>query len=141
MEIQIWGITGNQYNFSRESKLVERAKALKVNAGTEPDADLGPVISKQVTVKFFDRILKLILIVMKSSITFHFWTLIKDIYVGNSVQAKERICKLVQSGVESGARLLLDGRNIVVYFSLIILFLFYNLNYYLVHGSIVTALH
>ena len=33
----------------REDKLVERAKALKVTAGTEPDADLGPVISKQVT--------------------------------------------------------------------------------------------
>ncbi|KAK3009290.1 hypothetical protein RJ639_014333 [Escallonia herrerae] len=31
----------------REDKLVERAKALNVNAGTEPDADLGPVISKQ----------------------------------------------------------------------------------------------
>ncbi|XP_020220317.2 methylmalonate-semialdehyde dehydrogenase [acylating], mitochondrial isoform X2 [Cajanus cajan] len=58
-----------------ESKLVERAKALKVNAGTEPDADLGPVISKQ---------------------------------------AKERIHRLIQSGVESGARLVLDGRNIVV---------------------------
>lgn len=29
-------------------------------------------------------------------------------------QAKERICQLIQSGVESGARLLLDGRNIVV---------------------------
>ncbi|KAH9696974.1 methylmalonate-semialdehyde dehydrogenase (acylating) [Citrus sinensis] len=58
-----------------EDKLVERAKALKVNAGTEADADLGPVISKQ---------------------------------------AKERICRLIQSGIESGARLLLDGRNIVV---------------------------
>ncbi|MED6151696.1 Methylmalonate-semialdehyde dehydrogenase [acylating], mitochondrial [Stylosanthes scabra] len=58
-----------------EAKLVERAKALKVNAGTEPDTDLGPVISKQ---------------------------------------AKERIHRLVQSGVDSGARLLLDGRNIVV---------------------------
>lgn len=34
--------------FFREDKLVERAKALKVNAGTEPVADLGPVISKQV---------------------------------------------------------------------------------------------
>uniref|UniRef100_A0A2P2LJD7 methylmalonate-semialdehyde dehydrogenase (CoA acylating) n=1 Tax=Rhizophora mucronata TaxID=61149 RepID=A0A2P2LJD7_RHIMU len=33
---------------SWENKLVERAKVLKVNAGTEPDADLGPVISKQV---------------------------------------------------------------------------------------------
>jgi len=35
--------------FSRETKIIERAKALKVNAGTEPDADLGPVISKQVS--------------------------------------------------------------------------------------------
>ncbi|KAK7328081.1 hypothetical protein VNO77_22177 [Canavalia gladiata] len=58
-----------------ESKLVERAKTLKVNAGTEPDADLGPVISKQ---------------------------------------AKERIHRLIESGVENGARLVLDGRNIVV---------------------------
>ncbi|OMO85283.1 Methylmalonate-semialdehyde dehydrogenase [Corchorus capsularis] len=60
---------------SWETELVERAKALKVNAGTEPDADLGPVISKE---------------------------------------AKERICRLIQSGVDSGAKLLLDGRNIVV---------------------------
>ncbi|KAL2343864.1 hypothetical protein Fmac_005149 [Flemingia macrophylla] len=58
-----------------EAELIDRAKALKVNAGTEPDIDLGPVISKQ---------------------------------------AKERIHKLVQSGIESGAKLLLDGRNIVV---------------------------
>lgn len=34
--------------FSREEGLIERAKALKVNAGTEPGTDLGPVISKQV---------------------------------------------------------------------------------------------
>lgn len=60
---------------SWERQLIERAKALKVNAGNEPDADLGPVISKQ---------------------------------------AKERICSLIQSGVESGAKLLLDGRNIKV---------------------------
>lgn len=58
-----------------EEELVNRAKALKVNAGTEVGADLGPVISKE---------------------------------------AKDHICRLVQSGVESGARLLLDGRNIVV---------------------------
>ncbi|XP_057978207.1 methylmalonate-semialdehyde dehydrogenase [acylating], mitochondrial-like isoform X2 [Malania oleifera] len=58
-----------------EGKLVERAKALKVNAGSEQDADLGPVISKK---------------------------------------AKEQICRLIQIGVESGARLVLDGRNIVV---------------------------
>ncbi|KAK3185217.1 hypothetical protein Dsin_032503 [Dipteronia sinensis] len=58
-----------------EDKLVERAKALKVTAGTEPDADLGPVISKQ---------------------------------------AKERIHRLIQAGFESGAKLLLDGRNIMV---------------------------
>ncbi|KAJ9705582.1 hypothetical protein PVL29_003582 [Vitis rotundifolia] len=60
---------------SWEDKLVERAKALKVNAGIEPDAELGPVISKQV---------------------------------------KERICRLIQAGVDSGARLVLDGRNIEV---------------------------
>lgn len=58
-----------------EDKLVDRAKSLKVNAGTALDADLGPVISKQ---------------------------------------AKERICNLIQSGVEAGGRLVLDGRNIVV---------------------------
>ncbi|XP_031383495.1 methylmalonate-semialdehyde dehydrogenase [acylating], mitochondrial [Punica granatum] len=58
-----------------EEKLVELAKSLKVNSGLEPDADLGPVISKQ---------------------------------------AKERICKLIQSGVDDGARLLLDGTDIVV---------------------------
>uniref|UniRef100_A0A803MC99 Aldehyde dehydrogenase domain-containing protein n=1 Tax=Chenopodium quinoa TaxID=63459 RepID=A0A803MC99_CHEQI len=30
-------------------KLVEQAKVLNVNAGTEPDADIGPVMSKQVS--------------------------------------------------------------------------------------------
>lgn len=34
--------------FAREEKLTSCAKALYVTAGTEPDADLGPVISKQV---------------------------------------------------------------------------------------------
>ncbi|KAG4399651.1 hypothetical protein GLYMA_08G276400v4 [Glycine max] len=58
-----------------EEKLVQRAKLLRVNAGTNPSADIGPVISKE---------------------------------------AKERICRLVQSSVENGARLLLDGRDIVV---------------------------
>ncbi|KAJ1434893.1 Methylmalonate-semialdehyde dehydrogenase [Sesbania bispinosa] len=58
-----------------EDKLIERARALKVNAGTEPDTDLGPVINKQ---------------------------------------AKEHTCRLIQKGVESGAKLVLDGRNIVV---------------------------
>ncbi|CBI40848.3 unnamed protein product, partial [Vitis vinifera] len=57
-----------------EEELVACAKALKVNAGTEPGADLGPVISKE---------------------------------------AKDRICRLVQNDVGSGARLVLDGRNIV----------------------------
>jgi malonate-semialdehyde dehydrogenase (acetylating)/methylmalonate-semialdehyde dehydrogenase len=35
-------------DLSREEELVERAKELKVNAGTDPDADLGPVITKEV---------------------------------------------------------------------------------------------
>lgn len=54
---------------------MERARKLKVTAGIEPTADVGPVISKQ---------------------------------------AKDRICNLVQSGVESGARLVLDGRDVQV---------------------------
>ncbi|KAI5661310.1 hypothetical protein M9H77_20633 [Catharanthus roseus] len=58
-----------------EEKLVERAKALEVNAGTEPSADIGPVISKQV---------------------------------------KERISRLIQTSIDAGARLVLDGRPIVV---------------------------
>ncbi|XP_004288501.1 PREDICTED: methylmalonate-semialdehyde dehydrogenase [acylating], mitochondrial-like [Fragaria vesca subsp. vesca] len=58
-----------------ECELVERAKALKVNVGTDPSADVGPVITKEV---------------------------------------KDWICRLVQSSVESGARLLLDGRNVMV---------------------------
>lgn len=31
---------------------MKRAKSLKVNAGTEPDADLGPVISKQASILY-----------------------------------------------------------------------------------------
>jgi hypothetical protein len=34
------------------------------------------------------------------------------------LQAKERIHRLIQNGVESGARLVLDGRNIVVLFGI-----------------------
>lgn len=55
--------------------LEERAKKLKVNAGDQPNADLGPVISPE---------------------------------------AKKRICDLVQSGVDEGAQLLLDGRDVKV---------------------------
>lgn len=40
------------WSFSREDKLVERAKALKVDAGTEAGVDIGPVISKQVDTWF-----------------------------------------------------------------------------------------
>nr|AQM36715.2 aldehyde dehydrogenase [Crocus sativus]AWN56747.1 aldehyde dehydrogenase 6 [Crocus sativus]AWO14303.1 aldehyde dehydrogenase 6B2 [Crocus sativus] len=60
---------------SWEDEIIKRASALKVNAGVEPETDLGPVISRQ---------------------------------------AKDRICRLVQSGIDSGARVVLDGRNIVV---------------------------
>ncbi|KAL9252771.1 Methylmalonate-semialdehyde dehydrogenase [acylating], mitochondrial-like protein [Drosera capensis] len=59
----------------REEKLVQRAKALKVNGGTDSDADIGPVVSKE---------------------------------------TKDRLCSLVQSAVERGARLILDGRDIMV---------------------------
>ena len=56
-------------------ELVQRAKALKVNAGVEPGTDVGPVISRQ---------------------------------------AKARIEQLIASGVEEGAQLLFDGRDIKV---------------------------
>lgn len=56
-------------------ELVEKAKKLRVNAGHEPNADLGPLISPE---------------------------------------AKQRVCDLVQSGVDQGAKLLLDGRNVKV---------------------------
>ncbi|XP_002734184.1 putative methylmalonate-semialdehyde/malonate-semialdehyde dehydrogenase [acylating], mitochondrial [Saccoglossus kowalevskii] len=55
--------------------LVKKAKSLKVSAGVEKGADLGPLISPQ---------------------------------------AKRRVCDLVQSGVNEGANLILDGTNIVV---------------------------
>ncbi|XP_078590465.1 putative methylmalonate-semialdehyde/malonate-semialdehyde dehydrogenase [acylating], mitochondrial [Branchiostoma floridae x Branchiostoma japonicum] len=56
-------------------ELIERAKQLKVNAGDQPGADLGPLISPE---------------------------------------AKQRVCDLVQSGVDQGAELLLDGRDVKV---------------------------
>jgi malonate-semialdehyde dehydrogenase (acetylating)/methylmalonate-semialdehyde dehydrogenase len=55
--------------------IVEKAKKLKVNEGTQPGADLGPLISPQ---------------------------------------AKHRVERLIQSGVDQGAKLLLDGRGIKV---------------------------
>ncbi|KAG8368583.1 hypothetical protein BUALT_Bualt15G0060600 [Buddleja alternifolia] len=60
---------------SWEDKLVQCAMALKVDAGTEPGVDIGPVISKQV---------------------------------------KERISRVIQTFVDNGARLVLDGRKIMV---------------------------
>merc|ERR1712002_730901 len=56
-------------------ELAKRATKLKISAGHEADADLGPVISPQ---------------------------------------AKERICSLVQSAVDEGAELMIDGRQVAV---------------------------
>ncbi|MGN6652016.1 CoA-acylating methylmalonate-semialdehyde dehydrogenase [Trinickia sp.] len=55
--------------------LVARAKTLKVNAGTEPNTDVGPLVSQA---------------------------------------AKERVLSLIAKGVEEGATLLLDGRDVRV---------------------------
>lgn len=115
---------------------MERAKALKVNAGTEPDADLGPVISKQVCLwslfflfpccglelKCNSKSLDYCLRISIHCITFPDGSCIRCSYICllniltilSTTQAKEQIHKLIQSGVESGARLVLDGRNIVV---------------------------
>lgn len=54
-------------------ELVERARKLKVARGTEPDADLGPVVTPE---------------------------------------AKQRIEGLIQSGINEGASVLLDGRGL-----------------------------
>lgn len=56
-------------------ELVNKAKTLKVNAGHEPNTDVGPVIS---------------------------------------TRAKARVIDLINSGVEQGAKLLLDGRDVQV---------------------------
>lgn len=58
-----------------DSRVSWKAKTLKVNAGHEPNTDIGPVISKR---------------------------------------AKARVIDLINSGVEQGAELLLDGRNVQV---------------------------
>ena len=57
------------------NELVAKAKTLSVNAGHEPNTDIGPVISPR---------------------------------------AKARVIDLINSGVEQGAELLLDGRDIQV---------------------------
>ncbi|MDG1731368.1 MAG: CoA-acylating methylmalonate-semialdehyde dehydrogenase [Thalassotalea sp.] len=56
-------------------EIAERAKSMVIDAGTNRNADLGPVVSPQ---------------------------------------AKQRIIKLLNSGVEQGANLLVDGRDVVV---------------------------
>lgn len=56
-------------------ELVNKTKTLKVNAGHEPNTDVGPVIS---------------------------------------TRAKARVLDLINSGVEQGAELLLDGRDVQV---------------------------
>jgi len=56
-------------------EIAEKAAKLKVTEGTQPGADLGPMIS---------------------------------------AQAKERAINLIQSGVDEGAKLVLDGRNVKV---------------------------
>ncbi|XP_041122205.1 methylmalonate-semialdehyde dehydrogenase [acylating], mitochondrial-like [Polyodon spathula] len=56
-------------------ELVDKSKKLKVNAGDQPGADVGPLISPQ---------------------------------------ARNRVSELIQSGVDEGATLLLDGRSVQV---------------------------
>ncbi|KAK6478907.1 methylmalonate-semialdehyde dehydrogenase [Huso huso] len=56
-------------------ELVDKSKKLKVNAGDQPGADVGPLISPQ---------------------------------------ARNRVTELIQSGVDEGASLLLDGRSVQV---------------------------
>eukprot|EP00090_Calanus_glacialis_P001270 TRINITY_DN10883_c0_g1_i1.p1 TRINITY_DN10883_c0_g1~~TRINITY_DN10883_c0_g1_i1.p1 ORF type:complete len:265 (-),score=97.27 TRINITY_DN10883_c0_g1_i1:73-831(-) len=56
-------------------EVAEKATKLRISAGHEPNADLGPVISPE---------------------------------------AKQRICSLIQTAVDEGAELMIDGRNVTV---------------------------
>mgnify|MGYP001085845045 CR=1 FL=1 len=73
MALSVAVMVGDSKQWIQE--LVEKAKTLKVNAGHEPNTDIGPVISKR---------------------------------------AKARVLDLINSGVEQGAELLLDGRDVQV---------------------------
>ncbi|MCU4535703.1 CoA-acylating methylmalonate-semialdehyde dehydrogenase [Acinetobacter bereziniae] len=73
MALSVAVMVGETKNWVDE--LVEKAKTLKVNAGHEPQTDIGPVISPR---------------------------------------AKARVIDLINSGVEQGAQLLLDGRDVKV---------------------------
>ena len=73
MALSVAVMVGDSKQWIQE--LVEKAKTLKVNAGHEPNTDIGPVISKR---------------------------------------AKARVIDLINSGVEQGAELLLDGRDVQV---------------------------
>ncbi|AWL28743.1 CoA-acylating methylmalonate-semialdehyde dehydrogenase [Acinetobacter defluvii] len=73
MALSVAVMVGESKNWVDE--LVEKAKTLKVNAGHEPNTDIGPVISPG---------------------------------------AKARVMDLINSGVEQGAELLLDGRDVQV---------------------------
>ncbi len=73
MALSVAVMVGESKNWIHD--LVEKAKMLSVNAGHEPNTDIGPVISKR---------------------------------------AKARVVELINSGVEEGAELLLDGRDVEV---------------------------
>ena len=73
MALSVAVMVGETKNWVAE--LVEKTKTLKVNAGHEPNTDIGPVISPR---------------------------------------SKARVLDLVNSGVEEGATLLLDGRDVIV---------------------------
>ena len=68
-------------------QLAKRATKLRITAGHEADADLGPVISPQAKVVFTS---------------------------GRSLRRipQERICSLIQSAVDEGAELMIDGREV-----------------------------
>lgn len=77
---------------------MQRTKALKVSSGFESDADLGPMITPDVG-SVCSRFLR---VSCSRYASFLF------------IQAKARAEELIQSGVEEGAHLLLDGRGLRV---------------------------
>ena len=80
---------------------MERAEALKVNAGTEPDTDLGPVISKQVSTYFwlsFPTPGILLLLSVSNKYTYTNKEIVYSFTIYNPLALEALFLRLIQTG-------------------------------------------
>ncbi|GFY95578.1 aldehyde dehydrogenase 6B2 [Actinidia rufa] len=128
--------TASMYGYKRPSasgkRVIQSNMRAKNHAIVMPDASMDTTLSALVAAGFGSAGQKCVTI---STVIFvegsHLWEdklveLVKSlkVIVGTesdadlgpviSQQAKERICRLIESGIDSGARLALDGRDVVV---------------------------